>query len=182
MQVRIDGADAGLLQSAISAAARSIEDITGRAFDLATSASPRQFRVFGNTAVDVDGEVLLVDDIGDLTDLIVEIGDGTDWTVVTEFSAEPLNALVKQRPVTKLRRDRAHWSGNPQVRVTARWGWPDIPETIRDANRILAERLYVRKDAPFGLITGSHDGEVTRLARTDPDVASMLGPYIRHGA
>jgi hypothetical protein len=166
--------DDTLLNHAIDAASVAIDDETGRRFYLDEEPSARQYRRVDSTVSEPDGELFLVDDIGSLTGLVVELGDGTTWTAVTDFSPEPLNALTQSKPVTQLRRNLGVWP-DWQVRVTARWGWPAVPTPIKNATEILASRLFRRKDAPFG-VAGFADFGAVRLVM-DPDVARLIGPY-----
>ena len=36
------------------------------------------------------------------------------------------------------------------------------------------------RQAPFGVVAIGLEGQVARIARTDPDVCALIGPYIRH--
>ncbi|SCL43276.1 hypothetical protein GA0074692_6801 [Micromonospora pallida] len=97
----------------------------------------------------VDG-LLLVDDIGDIADLVVESGTGSAWSPVTGYDTGPDNALATGQPITTLiAPPGGYWAG-PRVRVTARWGWPAVPDEISRAALLLANRLYMRKDSPAG--------------------------------
>jgi hypothetical protein len=64
-----------------------------------------------------------------------------------------------------------------RVRVTARWGWPSVPDGVAQAAALLAARLYRRKDSPEGVLGSSEWGAV-RVARFDPDVEGLIAPYI----
>lgn len=70
--------------------------------------------------------------------------------------------------------------GMDSVQVTARWGWPTIPSQIEMAARLLAARLYRRKDSPQGVITSADWGAV-RVSRTDPDIHALLFPFMAPG-
>ncbi|MDG4784355.1 hypothetical protein O7626_00510 [Micromonospora sp. WMMD1102] len=165
-----------LLQVALSAAARGIDGVTGRrdgGFYRDSTSSARQYEVCRST-VPTDRRVkLLVDEIGSTDGLTVETGDGTTWTAVTGHRVDPLNALADRRPITGL--TASSW-GHDLVRVTARWGWPAVPDQVVQATLILALRLYGRKDSPTG-IAGDGQMGVVRLARADPDVMSLVGRY-----
>ena len=170
-----DSIDDDLIRHTIRSASRAIDDECGRRFYLDIAATARQYRT-ASAFWESDGEVLLIDDIGNLTGVVVEVGDGTTWTAVTNYATEPFNAIVQGRPVRKLRRTMNNWSTSRQVRVTARWGWPNIPGPIRDATEILAGRLFKRKDAPFGVAGFGEFGDI-RILRTDPDVERDIAPY-----
>lgn len=165
-----------LLLSALTAAARAADRDTGRrpgGFYLAPAATARQFEVAGRVLLDPAGRhKLLVDEIGSTADMVVETGDGTTWTAVTDYRVDPLNALADGEPITAL--TRAGGWGCDLVRITARWGWPAVPATIPQAVRIQATRWYRRKDSAEG-VTGGGDFGAIRLSRLDPDVRAMLG-------
>jgi hypothetical protein len=172
-----DTADDVALQAALTRASRAIESKTGRRFWLDVSAAARVFKPYGR---EVDGK-LLVDDIGTATGLIVEVGSGTSWTAVTDYDTSPDNALAKQRPITGLQRTSGCWVyGTDRVRVTAKWGWPSVPDDISQATLLLANRLYMRKDSPEG-IAASGDWGALRMSRWDADVEALVGPFVLPG-
>lgn len=168
-----------LLDAARLAASRGIDAYCGRRFYLDGAVSQRVYMMNDRVVADADGDLLLVDDIGATAGLIVEIGNAVDgWTVVTsEVETEPENAAVRGRAITALR--RPYWyrtSRATRVRVTAKWGWPAVPDEVSEAALIYATRLYKRKDSPEG-VAGSAEWGVVRMSRTDPDVAALLSSY-----
>ena len=61
--------------------------------------------------------------------------------------------------------------------VQARWGWEDVPGTVKQAAQMLATRLYHRTTTPLGvLVTATGGGYIPRY---DPDIQSLLAPYQR---
>lgn len=173
-----DAADDTALQKALATASRAIDRKTGRRFYLDASPSARVFNPYGRV---VDGKVL-VDDIGSATGLIVEIGSGTSWTAVTDYETTPDNALTKGQPVTGLLRTSGWWaySSADRIRITAKWGWPAVPDEISQATLLLANRLFMRKDSPEG-VAGFDSIGVVRMSRWDPDVETLVGPYVLPG-
>ncbi|WP_274031488.1 phage gp6-like head-tail connector protein [Streptomyces sp. MMBL 11-1] len=172
-----------LLQRALTSASRSIDKTCGRRFWLDPAPVTRTYRAAGRTVAEDDGDVLLVDDIGDLTGLVVEVGSGTSWSPLSADRVEgiPENALLDGRPVTGLLRIGAPWAhGRTRVRVTARFGWPAIPDDVQQATLIQANRLFKRKDSPEG-VTGSAEWGVVRLSRRDPDVWNLIEQYVAPG-
>lgn len=167
-----------LLQQANAAASRGIERLTGRRFWLDPVAVQRTYRVAGRVLCSANGEELLVDDIGTATGLVVETGSGGGWTALTDYETTPTNALADGRPVTSLLRPAATWGhgSTSRVRVTARFGWPTVPDEVVQATQIQAVRLYRRKDSPDG-VTGSAEWGVVRLSRVDPDVAELVSRF-----
>ncbi|MFD5425212.1 head-tail connector protein [Streptomyces sp. NPDC127084] len=170
-----------LLNNALASASRSIDASTGRRFYLDSPATARTYRTSGRVVCNAEGERLLVDDIGSSTGLIVETGSGGSWSPVTDYETAPDNALVRGRAITSLLRASGTWGyGSTRVRVTARWGWPAVPDEIEQATLLQAARLYRRKDSPEG-VTGSAEWGVVRLSRRDPDVWNLIEHYIVPG-
>lgn len=170
-----------LLDMALAAASRGIDEATGRRFYLDAAATARTYRPSGRTLCTDDGERLIVDDIGSTSGLVVETGSAGSWTTITDYETAPDNALVRGRPVTALLLPSGTWgSGTARVRITAKWGWPAVPDEITQATLIQAARLYRRKDSPEG-VTGSAEWGVVRLSRRDPDVWALIEHYILPG-
>lgn len=170
-----------LLSKALASASRGIDRETGRRFYLDPAPVARTFRLAGRTMRDSDGEHLLVDDIGSATGLVVETGSGASFAAVTTYETSPDNALLDGLPVTSLLRPLSMWGyGTTRVRVTARWGWPAVPDEVVQATLIQAARLYRRKDSPEG-VTGSAEWGVVRLSRVDPDVYALIKHFTLPG-
>lgn len=174
-----------LISAAISAAESAIDNTCGRPFTVAgASATARVFAPNERRLLVEDGEVLIVDDIGSLTDLAVETGSGGSYSAVaaSTYEAWPLGALTRGRPVTALLSVGGCWpTGTGRVRVTARWGWPAVPADVTQAALLMAVRLFRRKDSPEGVI-GSADFGLVRVTNRDPDVRALLEPYVLSGA
>lgn len=168
-----------LITTSLAAASRQIDRETGRRFWLDAEPTARTINPRGKVVRDEDGEHLLVKDIGDLTGLVVEVGRADAWTdISSSIEAEPLDAIEDQEPVTSLL--RASWPLGQRVRVTARWGWPEVPAVVEQATALQATRLFKRKDSPEG-VTGSAEWGVIRLARVDPDVRALIEKLILPG-
>lgn len=169
------------IDQALAAASRGIDRDTGRRFWLDPVPVTRVFSPHGRIVRDEGGIRLLVDDIGDDADLVVETGSGASWTTTVDYETAPDNALVRGRPITALSRNSGTWaSGSARVRVTARWGWPAVPDEVVMATKIQAARLFKRKDSPEG-VTGSAEWGVVRLSRIDPDVFALIRHFVVPG-
>ncbi|MEU0369104.1 head-tail connector protein [Streptomyces sp. NPDC006283] len=169
-----------LLNMALAAASRSIDRATGRRFYLDSTATARTFNPHGRVVCDDAGARLLIDDAG-AAPTLVETGAGGSYTAVTTYETGPDNALVRGRAITSLLTTSSSWGyGSSRVRVTARWGWPAVPEEIEQATLIQASRLYKRKDSPEG-VTGSAEWGVVRLSRRDPDVWALIEHFVLPG-
>jgi len=166
---------------ALKAASRAIDRATGRRFWLDETLKTRTYRLEDRVVCERDGDVLLVDDIGDITAMVVESGSGASFTAVTGYETTPDNALADGYAITGLLRTNARWgTSSTRIRVTAKFGWPAVPDDIAEACLIQAARLYKRADSPEGVM-GSSEWGVVRLSRRDPDVWNLIEPYVLPG-
>ncbi|MCZ7413042.1 phage gp6-like head-tail connector protein [Streptomyces sp. WMMC897] len=169
-----------LLNAALGAAARGIDTACGRRFYLDADATARTYVPAARlTPEEGGGWRLLVDDIG-AADITVETGSSGSWTAVDDVETRPDNALAAGRPITALWAPYWPCGLGQRVRVTARWGWPAVPEEVEQAALIQAARLYKRKDSPEG-VTGSAEWGVVRLSRRDPDVWALIEHFVLPG-
>lgn len=163
------------LQSKLTSASRRVDRDTGRRFWVDSNTSPRVYQPRHE-------ELMTVDDISTSTGLIVELGRGTSWTTVDSNSYDllPENAEVDGKAIETLLRVNGCWPlwGPQRIRVTAKWGWPAVPEEIHNATVLLASRLFRRKDSPEG-IKGFADLGVVRVSRYDPDYDNLIAPFVK---
>jgi hypothetical protein len=181
-----DNTDNDLLEDLVESASRSIDRIANRRFYLDSSASARLYRAYSNIFV-------FVDDIGTTSSLVVAVdenGNGTyskTLTLNTDYILDPLTSQSLNRPFTQLTMvsNTETWpifpglTSNglrPGVQVTARWGWPSVPDDINMACLILTADLYKRKDAPGGIL-GLGDLGVVRMSPIGRDVTAMVRAY-----
>jgi len=178
------------LTAALNAASRSIDNFCQRRFWLDATAQPRTFVPMGLTHLEFD------DDIGSLTDLVIKTDASGDGTFETTWSAAdyqllPVNAAYafpESEPWTEVRAVGTKtfpWLVNTwltrldRVQITAKWGWPAVPDAVVQACLIKAARLFHRKDSPQG-IAGFGDFGPVRISRyEDADVVGLLNPYRR---
>lgn len=186
-QLSIEAGDTSrdsLLDKALNAASRGIDRTTGRRFWLDDAPTQRTYRLHQRICREEDGDVLKVDDIGDTTGMLVEsasTGGGVFADITGTYETTPDNALADGYPITGLLRPLTIWgTAFTRIRVTARFGWPAVPDDINQACLIQASRLYKRKDSPEGII-GSAEWGVRNLSRRDPDVWVLIEPYILPG-
>lgn len=174
----LDTVDDELLEARINEASRVIDQHCNRRFYADATASARLF-------TSIDGNTIFVDDISSTTGLVVKsdsAGDGTYATTIaaTDFQAEPLNAIVKGDPITSIAARVTGAFSTTTVpagcQVTAKWGWPAVPDPVHSACLILAGRLVKRGDSLLGVAGFGELGAITVRA-IDPDVERMLRPY-----
>ena len=181
-----DNTDNDLLENLVESASRSIDRIANRRFYLDTTASARLYRAYSNIFV-------YVDDIGTTSSLVVAVdenGNGSyskTLTLNTDYILDPLTSPSLNRPYTQLTMvsNTETWpifpglTSNglrPGVQVTARWGWPSVPDDLNMACLILTADLYKRKDAPGGIL-GLGDLGVVRMSPIGRDVTAMVRAY-----
>lgn len=169
-----------ILTRKLKAASRAVNGYCKRVEDgfwLAETATTRVFDMAGR--LDETGRTVWVDDIGSLTDLAIGTGTAGAFTAVTGFDTTVGNQLAGGRAIESIYLPGGwpSWSGL-QLQVTARWGWPAVPDDVVEATIIEAVRLYKRKDTPEGVF-GSADWGAVRMTRYDPDYVSLLQPYVR---
>lgn len=173
-----------LLERALRAASRGIDKATGRparGFWLDPEPTARTYRLDSRVVCRREGDLLLVDEIGDSTGMLVESGSASSWAVLTGYETTPDNALADGRPITGLLRIGSTWgTATTRIRVTAKFGWPSVPDDIAEACLIQASRLFKRKDSPEGVM-GSAEWGVVRLSRRDPDVWNLIEPFVLPG-
>lgn len=178
----IDLDDDVQLSLAITAASRAVDRATGRQFGLVAAPEARYFTAFYNAveclwSVDVD-DVMIVTGFEVASD---NGGDDSFSTSLTSYTLLPRNAVVKGRPYTRLRFTSGTPTDQPDAtRVTARWGWSAVPDTIKQATLLQASRFFARRNSPFGVAGSPDQGtELRLLAKVDPDVQVMLSSYVR---
>lgn len=180
-----DSTDDTIIEALVESASRSIDKFCGWHFYAETSASARTFTAHSM-------EWIAVDPISSTSGLIVQTDDNDDGTFETtwtsaEYQLEPLNNLGKSEPVYHVRAT-GRGSGptwpiagrNALVQITARWGWPSVPNAVKQACRLQVARLNLRRQAPGGVLISPDLGTSDRLyAQLDPDARVLLEPYRR---
>ena len=177
-----DSMEDTLLENIVEAASRSIDRIANRRFYLDANASARTFRPQSLLRV-------IVDDIGSSTGLVVKTDPDetgtyqTTLTLNTDYILEPVNAAQKGRPWTYITIVSGEsfslpTTYRPQVEVTARWGWPSVPDDINQATLILSADLYKRKDSIGGVLGLSELGAI-RMSPLGRDISAIVRAYKR---
>ncbi len=159
------------LELAIAAASRGIDGLTGRRFWTDPGTVTRHY-------TPRSANVVLIDDL--VTPVTVSVNGGAALVQNTDYVFEPLNAAEDGKPYTMLTSLNSGWPSTLRsVAVAGQWGWPAVPDPIKQATGILASRLLLRhREAPFGVVfSGADISASTRIARSDPDVMFLVDPY-----
>lgn len=182
-----DKLNSALLEKAVRTASRSIDEWCRRRFWRDTTVADRTFYVLDEW----DSTLAYIDDVATKTGLVVKTdadGDGvfeTTWPS-TDYSLLPLNAdsdggaysWNQVKAVNGNQFQYYNWTGRPPLKITAIWGWSQIPEQIREACILKAINYFKRKDAPWG-IAGSNEWGLVRITRQDADVIELLKDFVR---
>lgn len=182
-----DVADDALLALAIAASSRAIDDECHRQFGLVDAPEARLYTAVWDRKL--CRWVVRIDDLMTTTGMAVAVdrsddGQFADAIAGSALQLEPLNAAAEGRPWEQIT-VRAGSSVQPTgqlgaVRITARWGWTAVPQSIKQATMQQVGRLNARRDAPFGVAGSPEAGsEIRLLARLDPDVLTTVKPYRR---
>lgn len=180
-----DDLDDVYLAGVVTAASRAIDRTTNRQFGVVDSPEARFYKAEWGKA-DYRWRVAIDDTFDTPTAVAVDPGEDESFTgdVTTSFLLTPRNAPFLGQPWTHL--DVLSSSAyQPEgyerlIRVTALWGWPEVPGTVKQATLIQANRLAKRRDAPYGIAgTLAQQNPIRLLPKVDPDVESMLRPYVR---
>jgi hypothetical protein len=181
-----DAVDDTLIDAAINAASRQIDAHCGRRFWQDSTVKTREFYA------DCSSEVF-VGDISTTTGLLVDLDEadtgafGTSLTISTHFVLLPLNAADETPvwPYTHIRLvDGAYTfpmssSGRPGLRVTAKFGWPAVPDDVTQACILQARTLFKAPATQFGAFQVGVDGFSRQIRPIDPVAGALLAPYVR---
>lgn len=165
-------------ERAIEAASRQIDEFRGDQFWRDATPSPRVYRP--NSP-----DFLWTGDFASLAGLIVEIDEDEDgvfetvWTA-SQYSPEPLVRLAGRPYDRIIALDDCFpipcQSNRPTVRVTASWGWPEIPAAVTQACQILAVDHFKSKDLTGG-VAGFNDLGAVRVSAFNAQARALLAPY-----
>ncbi len=188
--------EASRIASAVTAASRAVDAFCDRFFYQITD-TIYLWPTFGygyNAYT-----VCMERDLASTTGLAVAIDDGSNtfpisWVLNTNYVVEPVNRNVggiRNMPFTDLRAvNGSYWPVlltmpwqqpvHPPIRVTGSFGWPAVPDAVKQATKILAAYYYKLGDAPLGATMGEYG--VLRAHADNPDACLLLRPYAVNGA
>jgi hypothetical protein len=168
--------DVGVLERAITACSRAIDNFCDRTFWQVTEA--RVFDACGSYAVDIDDLVSITS---------VKTDDNLDGTHETTWAAADYQLLpLRPRsgwPYTKLqatgtRTLPSHTDAQRHglIEITGTWGWPEVPVDVKQACLLLSARIFSRRESPQG-VAGWGDFGMIRVNAEDRDATALLTPY-----
>lgn len=135
---KTDTADDAAILVDLKAVSRYLEGKLGRWFTKDASDIARVY------VVPYTGERLVVDDLSAApTSVIIDLNGDGSWSdaalAATDYQAQPLNALLQPEawPYTSLVMTPwgkyGKWSKDDRVQVTAKFGWPAVPDAVARA-------------------------------------------------
>jgi len=184
-------ADDTKLEQSVAAASRQIDGHCGQRFWVDGSVVDRQYYPDNPSWLDVTD----YDDgagISTTTGLVVKLDDDdsgtyeTTLTVNTDFILEPLNAADRTPvwPYTVIRMTGLNYwfkrsmYARPLVQVSAKFGWPAVPDDVTKACLIQAAALFKAKDAVFGGVALGDTGAALFVrSALSPLAVALLEPY-----
>lgn len=181
-----DTSDDSMIELSIEAASRQIDGYCDRRFWQDSTVTAREFFADSPACCEVD-------DISTATGLIVKLDDagdgtfGTTVTVSTDFILLPVNAAdnTPVEPYTEIRLVENYsfprpGNGRPGVQVTAKFGWPAVPDNVEKACIIQAVQLFKAKDAAFGVAAlGEMGGGLRVRAGLNPIAQALVDRYAK---
>ena len=146
-----------------------IDGYCGRRFDAASAvASERTYHRPASEHVDTD-------------DYIGSAPEG--WSpgrVVAVEAGTPVYRGLRATSMTASQLINAGDAPLPDVTVSARWGWPRVPDAVSWAASLMAIRRFKRTaETSLGIVPVGEEGALYISAAVDPDVAAALSPYRR---
>lgn len=166
---------------ACQGASREIDNICGRYFWRGTAT---------RTYVPDQPRKQKIDDIVSVTSLKVDQdGDGVyedTWTSGTDYRLTPYNPAAAgiTWPYTGFRATGSKTlpqsvTGQPEdvIQITGVFGWPAVPDDVKQAALIAAADLFKMKDAPFGIAGINELGAMQ--VRGNAKIMALLDGYVR---
>lgn len=173
----VDNTDAEL-ELAAEAASRAIDKACNRQFGQDATAR------FYTPVWQRDRYWIESDDLVAGEPVVIERLDESDAPIdtITNYVLTPRNAPADGRPYSRIELGRGVSVSDP-LRVTATWGWANVPPAIRAACLIQAGRIWGRRETPAAPLTSlvvddAQLGWAATAKEVDADVMAMIRPYI----
>lgn len=179
--------------------------IAGASRAVDTFCSQNVFRQFGKTTMsesryytprydsDLMRWVIEIDDLMDLSgvvSLVVEVDTSNSNNynqTITDFILRPRDAIQRNRPYTQVVVNNTS-AYQPtyfvdSARLTADvWGWDAVPDAVKAATYLQANRFHKRRTTPFGASGSTKRATqvtVNLINELDEDLESLLQPYVK---
>lgn len=176
-----DTVDDDQITLAITAASRAIDEHCNRQFGTVSAAAARYYTArWSRTYCDY---VVEIDDLQSMSQFAIahdSDASGAYATAITGYTLLPRNAASLGEVWTEIRLHNAGSSAEEAIQVTAKWGWTNVPDPVKQAALMQASRVFSRRESPYGVAGSPQTGsEVRLMAKVDPDVKVVLAPFKR---
>lgn len=174
-----DTMDDALLAVLTAAVSSSVRLWCGRSFnvDAAQVASARYFEPLDYCSV-------VIDDAYEITAVATDDADDGAWSTTwsaSDYYTLPANGIGPDGqdgwPYTKIMAVESRtfpWAARPSVKVTAKWGWEALPDSVALACRMLLAEFYKAKDGGYATFTADNGFAVIRRNAV---VRDLLQPF-----
>ena len=175
-----DTTDDSVLEQRIEAVSRAIDYLTGRRFYTTASDETRYYTARHMT------KFKCPDDIVSITTLTTD-DDGdrvyeTTWTT-NDYDLLPFNAALDSKPYTEIEITPNGTYSFPTtrkgVKTVGKFGYATTPPSIASTCVLAAQRLFKRRDVPFGVLSVGSLGQIAHILERDPDVMLALSLFMR---
>lgn len=128
-------------------------------------------------------EYVLTDDLVSVTTLTTDdLADGTystTWTAGTDYNLAPGNAALDGWPYTQIDASVTYPKNFPKdvyrgVKVVGVFGWPAVPQAVKQAAIIQAGAVWMSRSAPAGVVGSADLGGLIRMTRALHPEAQIL--------
>jgi len=177
-----DSTDDTPLQSVLDATDALIDNYVDRKQGFGTATETRYYNADNY-------QYVLVDDLVSVTTLTTDDNaDGTyptTWVAGTDYNLAPGNAALDGWPYTELDVSVTYPKNFPKgvyrgVKVTGVFGWPTVPNAVKQAAIIQASAVWSSRTSPFGIIGSADLGGILRQTRAlHPEAQVLLEAYRR---
>lgn len=176
------------LENAIEAASREIDAICGRFFYQTTSGD-KYFTPISEYEIELP-DISTATGLAVYTDTTDNGTHDTTLTINTDFITKPFDSGdevggIQYHPITNITilNTRSSERFNPSIikniKITAKWGWETVPQSIEQATFLQATRLFKRKDSPFSVYGNPETGTAELFSKFDPDGLKLIKAYIK---
>jgi hypothetical protein len=128
-------------------------------------------------------DYVLIDDLVSVTTLTTDdLANGTystTWTAGTDYNLSPPNAALDGWPYTQIDASVTYPKNFPYdiyrgVKVVGVFGWPAVPQAVKQAALIQAGAVWSSRTSPFGVIGSVDLGGILRQTRALHPEAQVL--------
>jgi hypothetical protein len=167
-----------VLETIITSVSREIDALCGRRFWTTDTTETRYFTAH-------DPTILFPEvDIVSITSIAVDYDGSRAYSTTmdtADYDLLPANAAVDSIPYSWIEiapmGDESFPTHRNGVKVVGYFGWSAVPAAVEEATLIQCQRVWKRRDSPFGVISNPAGGDMRLLEKIDPDVQALLWNY-----